>query len=496
MNKLPHFSLRVYLALSYTMLVLVGLVSVGLYWFTEQEVAAEGALLTQLKEQARLFSVIPEILGQPDVALDLPGPLTAFSANLKAVYITPDLQMQRVSDLEMDENEKAIVLEIAPTVLSGQSVARNIHLAGSPEDEILYAASPVYDPNNRVSGAVCLILSLSDFRATMANLRVELLLFAGVLGFLSLLLGVFLAGIFTRPLAQAGSMSTRIASGDYSARIARKGPRELVELAQNFNHMAEELESQSKLRIQVLANITHELARPLGALRLGVDSLRKGAIDDQEFAIDLLKDMSDTLQNMEALLDDMSIAAQPTHSPLPLDLQRVDVKEYLRTIYSRFKSRADNRNLRFILDLPEEALLICADEYRLNQIFGNLIDNSLKFSPPGGRIHLSASRVDPWVEISIEDTGPGIPPDQISEIFTPFMRGRNVNDTSAGMGLGLSIVKQLVDAHQGQVELVNLPSADRRIPSGLLCVVRLPVWGPDSACDSLITENKPSLTHN
>jgi signal transduction histidine kinase len=488
MKWMSRFGFRAYLALSYTLLVLIGMTLIGIFWFREQETAAENSLLVQLKAQARLFSILPEIVKQPDVALNMPGPMTAFNTNLKVVYINTANQIQRVSDLDLTDSERSVVLDMAPKVMGGAAVTQEIPRTGRDSSDVLYAAAPVYDANSQVTGAICLVLSLDNFRASMAQMRWQAVAFMAALAIITLLLGLSLAEVFTHPLAEASQMSARIAGGDTTARLQRSGPRELANLADNFNHMAQELDRQSKLRIEVLANVTHEVARPIGALQLGVDSLLKGGIDDREFARDLLEDMNCTLQSLDALAEDLAVAARPSNVPFNLDLKHLEVYPYLSRLFSRFRPRAENQNIHLSLDAPRDLPAMVADEERMNQILGNLLDNSLKFTRPGGEVRISASREDPWIEIAVQDTGPGIPPDQVANIFTPFVRGTNVHQISDGMGLGLSIARQLVEAHHGKIELHNLPEG------GLVAVILIPADSGGGAVTDFTSYSHPYLT--
>jgi signal transduction histidine kinase len=320
----------------------------------------------------------------------------------------------------------------------------------------------------------------------MNGQRIKLFEFASLMAGTGLLLGIFLAAVFTRPLARAGQMASQIAGGDFSVRLASQGPRELSKLADHFNEMAEKLESQARERSQVLASITHELGRPLGALKLGVDSLRNGALQDAELTRDMLEDMSRTLQQIEAHVQDFAVAARPQEAPLLLHLESLDVKKFLHSLFSRFLPMAENRSIEFKLDLAQNLPLVMADESRLNQVMGNLVDNALKFTPALGQVTLSAHRDGPWVSLGVLDSGPGIPRDELTELFKPFSRGSNARHSLQGMGLGLSIVQRLVEAHGGRVLIENVPG------HGLFARVLLLPAAPLSEEEQILPGGHPS----
>lgn len=456
MNKGRGLSFGFYLALSYALLVMIGLVSTGLYWFAQQEDSAEDALLLQLREHARLLSLV-SYEDLPNQSFQLPGPTTALNNNLRVVLVTPNMKIQRISDLDLTEEQRGLVLKLAPQVLLGQTYSMEDHLGPGDSREVLYAGAPIYTSDGRVSGAICLVLALDDFQRTINGLRWGMIGFSALLAGLSLIMGIILAKIFTRPLDQAGKMAAQIAGGDNSTRLPRRGPRELVHLVDQMNEMAEKLEQQEHTRQEVLAGVTHELARPLGALRLGIDTLLNGALKEPELAEDLLGEIRRTLQQMEAQVEDFAISARPNENQLQITLTPLELEPFLHGVYARFWPLAESRNIRFSSDISCDLSPVLANEVRLNQILGNLMDNALKFTSPGGEIILSAHENDHLVELAVQDSGPGVPSEELPYLFKPFKRGVNSKFIHDGMGLGLSIVQRLVQAHNGQVKVENLP---------------------------------------
>ena len=243
----------------------------------------------------------------------------------------------------------------------------------------------------------------------------------------------------------------------------------MADLAHHLNEMAEELQKQRRGRELVLANMTHELARSLGGLRLGVDSLQGGALEDPALAADLLIEMGQSLQRMEALIEDLALAARPVAKPVHLDLVPLPIEPMIHGLKSRFWRRAEQQGISLEVYLPDELPLVEADELRLHQILANLLDNAIKFTPVGGTITLSAERVDKTVRLTVRDTGPGIPAKELKRVMEPFTQGETTARIRQGMGLGLSIVQQLTVAHGGQFELSNAEEG------GLVATIIIPI---------------------
>jgi two-component system, OmpR family, sensor histidine kinase BaeS len=463
-----RLSIRAYLMLSYVVFILGGLTVTGLFWFSQQESAAEGSLLLQLQERARLLTTINEMQLPPKNDVLLPGTVAAINENLKVFFFTSQQQVRQLSFQKLTNDDRNLAVALTQEVWNNPLSEPEAEKRWVGSTEILYASSPVYSPNQEMIGVVCLILPLDDFRSSMQFYRWELVQLAAGLAVLSLLVGIILAHILSKPIHQAKDMAARVAGGDYHIRLPSQGPKELKELEDSLNDMAGELELQGNLRQQLLSNITHELARPLGAISLGIESLSSGAMNDPEFSEDLLGEIDRTLKDVEAMIEDLALAARPSQVPLQLNVQSVALEPFLNGIRSRYSPLAESRGIRLRFDIPCDLPSISADEVRLSQILGNLLDNSLKFCQAGGEVQVIASDKQHGMALCVQDTGPGIPIDEHHKVIQPFYQGKNGRLVRQGMGLGLSIVFQLVHAHSGKIKLENVPGG------GLLVTIWMP----------------------
>ncbi len=461
-------SVRFYLALSHSLFVFFVIGVASYIWFSQQEQTAERVLRNQLKERARLLATLIDVNQFSSYGLKLPASYSSVEGNVRVVLLTPELQVRNLSDRALTPDQVEVTLDMGARALKGEAFTREVY-SEDRSSEIIYAAAPLYDLGGRVVGAVCLILPLQDFEANMVNTRSEVLLIVAGLSLLSLLLGVAVAVFLTRPLTQAKQLAGRVAGGDYSLRLAEEGPRELAELAGHLNRMASELEKQADARRMVLANVAHELARPLGGLRLGVESLRNGAMSDPGLADDLLGEMDKTIEGMASLTDDLSLASRPITQPPTLHMEPVEVVSFMANLHSRFSMRAEGKGVHLTRALPSALPTIVADESRLMQIMSNLMDNAIKYTPAGGCITLSACVRDSKLSLEVRDTGPGIPADELPHLFEPFYRGGSSTQDSPGTGLGLVVARQLTEAHSGQLDLANRPEG------GMLARLTLPL---------------------
>lgn len=469
-NHAAGRTFRFYLALSYSLFVLVGAGMVGIFWFTQQEKAGDDALLLQVEERARLMASLQDFSILPDEGNLTPETTTALNETLRVLYISNDLNIQRLSDLSVDDAQRKKALELATKAMNlGYTVSQKTATGGLQGYHMLYAAAPVFNQDHQVSGLVCLILPVGEFQAHLGRSYLELIGPGILLVLVGVGLGLGLAAMFSQPVKRASTMAGRVADGDYSVRLPIQGPSELRSLSSNLNQMAEDLQKQEGVRRQILANMAHELSRPLGALRLGIDSLRSGAIHQPELSDDLLRELSRTVQNMNSLVDDLELASHARMEELRLNLQPVMMDQVMESLRSRFWLAAEAHNVNLAVEIPETLPPVLGDEMRLNQIFGNLLDNAFKFTPSGGKVTLAAECREDQVEVTVSDTGIGIRKEDMEHIFEPFYQGSGIKMTNRGVGLGLSIVKQLVQAHHGKIFLENHPGG------GLTARVLLPV---------------------
>jgi two-component system sensor histidine kinase VicK len=290
------------------------------------------------------------------------------------------------------------------------------------------------------------------------------------------LLGIGVSSLLTsyvaRQFSHAQQLAATVADGNYHLRIPEAGPRELRDLSHYLNLMAEKLQFQTEARQTLLANVAHELARPLGGLQLGIESLRKGALQDPGLADEMLLGMGQTIQRLTALIDDIALAAQPQAKPIELHQTAVAVEPFLQGMAARYWTRAEARGIRLKLDVEAGLRPFYADEKRLYQIIGNLLDNAIKFTPRGQAVYLSAACTDHGhICVRVRDSGTGIAAEDAKHLFEPFYQGDSGRRVQRGMGLGLSIALQLARAHGGTLELQN----DRN--GGAVAILMVPEAG-------------------
>jgi signal transduction histidine kinase len=392
---------------------------------------------------------------------------------LVAMYIDQQQQVHYLAGSELDYGLSDTAMRIIQGPLPEEGGVTQIIRQPEGNDQI-YAVAKVKPAGAEAAGVICAFVSL---KPVYDYIRQQRLLFGGLIAALSLL-GVLANMILTRPLVsragQVRQFSDFVVQPGHKIHMPETGPREAREISHYLNEMVDKLEEQEQARRTILANVTHELGRPLAGIRLGVESLQKGALSNPELAEDLLGSMSQAIQHMELLLEDISLAIAPSARAVKLHRSYVSVQPFLQGIASRFWTMAETRGIKLHVDVPADLPQAFADEGRLAQILGNLVHNAIKFTPRGKCICLGAEAgQDHTVRLVVWDQGPGLSAEDMDRLFSPFYQGEHGQRIKQGIGLGLSIARELARLQGGDLELTAPPDG------GTVAVVTMPAERTD-----------------
>ena len=213
-----------------------------------------------------------------------------------------------------------------------------------------------------------------------------------------------------------------------------------------------EIRRLERVRQEFVANVSHELKTPLTSIKGFVETLLDGALDDPLHNRDFLETIQEQTHRLMRLIDDILDLSAIEARRVTYRFETVPVRDVIERLFNALEPQAKTQNIRLIMTLPADLPPARADREKLAQILLNLIDNAIKFNTPNGQVSVQANRLEDRTEISVSDTGPGIPADDLPRVFERFYRGdKSHSQTVPGTGLGLSIVKHLVEAHGGTV---------------------------------------------
>ena len=287
----------------------------------------------------------------------------------------------------------------------------------------------------------------------LASVHRSLIWVGAVLIVLGLLASYSLARSITVPLRRLSIAAEAIEQGKFEQRVPVSSKDEVGHLAKIFNRMATTLESNMKLRRQLLANIAHELRTPIAIIKGHLEGMLDDVIDMNKEEVASLHEESIRLNRLITDLKDLSLAEV---GQLSLDRQRTNINHLIRRTIQLMKTTIDEKKMNVACKLNEKIPEIHVDPDRISQVFSNIFVNALRYTPDTGNVlvttELKKNQGQEWVKITVSDNGPGIEPDDIPYIFDHFYRGEKSRDRkSGGSGLGLAIVKQLVEFHGGKV---------------------------------------------
>jgi two-component system sensor histidine kinase BaeS len=270
----------------------------------------------------------------------------------------------------------------------------------------------------------------------------------------SIALAIVLSARLARPLRQMAMAAERVAGGDYKARVARGGPDEMASLADSFNQMAQSLAEQERQRNDIIANAAHELRTPLTNLQGYLEALRDGVIAPTPEQFGSLHEEAQRLVRLSRSLDAL---AENDRADRPMARQRIELAPAVRSALDVARPAFEAKDIRVELEVPD-GLTVRAEPDGLAQVLANLLQNASRYTPSGGRTSIRAESRRPQVLISVANTGEGIPAEDLPFVFERFYRVEKSRDAArGGAGIGLAIVKQLVEASGGRV---GVESAD------------------------------------
>jgi signal transduction histidine kinase len=281
------------------------------------------------------------------------------------------------------------------------------------------------------------------------------ILVAGML--MGIALGAVLALNTSKQIMQVAQAVNGLAIGSPKETLPEKGPDEIKVLLHAVNFLVERLNTLEVSRKQLLSNLVHELGRPLGALRAGLAAVQRGAKDDPALLDELIQGMDEEAARLQHLLEDLSHLYGQLSGALELNRVALNLNEWLPKVLRPWQEAAQQKRLHWEENLPGDLPTIQADPDRLAQAIENLTSNAVKYTGAHGTIAITAGVSDHNLWIQVGDTGPGVSPEEQEKIFEPYYRGNQGRRIKQGMGLGLSIAKDLVQAHGGRIVLDSTP---------------------------------------
>jgi len=270
----------------------------------------------------------------------------------------------------------------------------------------------------------------------------------------AVILSLVISRRIVNPTRKIIDATKEIAAGDYSKRVEIYSSDEIGELGIALNRMAESLEKIETMRRELVSNVSHELATPLTNISGYLEALNDKVIKGEEPTRKTLELLREETQRLTSMVTDLRELSAIESSTSKLNLESVNLNELMYKITYEFKPRFRKKGIIFSAKTPSDLPEVKADKNRLVQIIVNLLNNAISYTQDGGKVEISAKPVNGYIEVEISDTGIGIPEKDIPHIFERFYRGdKSRSRETGGTGIGLAIVKELVQAHGGEISV-------------------------------------------
>ncbi len=348
----------------------------------------------------------------------------------------------------------------------------------TPEGESVLSVAVPVQRFKRIVGGLMLASGTQDIVASVRNAQAAILQLSLVAFGVTFLLSIYLAGTIARPIRQLATAAEAVTRGTrHDGEIPDLSRRhdEIGELSVALRRMTTALQERLGAIEGFAADVAHELKNPLSSLRSAVETINR--IDDAETQNRLMAILAQDVQRMDRLITDIAAASRVDAELARAETGPVNLTEMLTALVDMHEStrNLDDPHITLVTD-RDDHVVVPGVEPRLVQVFRNLIENAVSFSPPGEVITVNLRRDGAMAEVLVEDRGPGLPVEKTEAIFDRFYTHRPASEAfGTHSGLGLSISRQIVVAHGGTIEAKNIPGAGPQEPTQGACfAVRLP----------------------
>ncbi len=446
---------RLWLSYAFVITIALGIVLIALFIF----LLRNPLLARQIQEQLRIIQ--NQVAANPQRFVDNPSAVEQIAQTQDVRLLMFNSSREMVFDTEQDGP--------ALPFPRRNVLARNIQTFRDADGGIwLYTFT-------RLSPDRILVIAAPRPRVPVLNIFTDELLFPILQGgSIALLLSLVLAFALSRWVAdplQKIVLAARKYPSEEMQPIVPRGPREVQDLTRAFNSMVDRVQSSQRSQRDFVANVSHELKTPLTSIQGFAQAILDETADTPEARQQAAQIIYNESGRMHRMALDLLDLARLEAGTADLQMSTVEMDVLLRTILEKFRPQAQNAGVTLQLNIPEGLASVTGDGDRLAQVFTNLVDNALKFTPSNGQVTVAAIQAGREMEISIADTGIGIPNAALTRLFDRFYQvdASRAGGKAHGTGLGLAIAQEIVHAHGGRI------SVRSEVGHGTTFVVHLPL---------------------
>jgi len=453
----PSFRRRIFFSTILPVLVLLPLLGLALLYIIENQLLLP-TLANEMIDQGILMERL--VLDHPEV----------WVSESDAQALLDSVHFQRPSRIGLLDTNHILLATTRPDdlVLVGTEIGHlpensslfnpwwQVTPGDVPHEQILDVVIPVHNDDGSLAGLIRIYRRITDIEQSLATIRWIIL---GILSLSSLVMGLIALAVsesVNRPLKTLTKTMLDSPLEGKSQLLPEDADKELADLTHAYNRLQERRQELEESRQQMIANLIHEIGRPLGSIRTAIHAMKSGAADDNDLRNELLDGMTERTNRIGHLLEDLALAYRGLE-PQEILVKSIQVREWLQTLVPLWAEAARQKGITWIIEIDNAPETIENDPNRLAQVLGNLVNNAIKFTPAGGQVTLSIQQQGNDVHFSVSDTGIGIPADSQRHLFIPFYRSVQPSWKAPGLGLGLSIAKSITESLGGHIFLVSTP---------------------------------------
>lgn len=374
--------------------------------------------------------------------------------------------------------------EVIDILMGGKPSSYGIHrlttadLSADNNTYVAYCSAPLISSEG-VVGVLLFVSPVNEMIESLEQVRTQLLGVFWLVAAAALVLALFFSHLLTKPISSLTKTINRMGKGDLTVRVPVQGAGEFRQLAESYNTMAQQLEQLDQTRNQFVSNASHELKTPLTTMKVLLENILYQPDMPQELRDEFLHDLNHEIDRLTGIVTDLLTLTRMDSHRMEMHWQAVDLSLLCGETVHLLQPTAKGRG-QLLSSRIQPNIVLQADSSKMGQILYNLTENALKYTPDEGSITVSLRRHGQNAIFSVEDTGVGIPAEDLPHIFDRFYRVDKARSRdTGGTGLGLSIVKQMVGLHGGTIHVDSTPG------EGSLFTVELPITAPEEEKEEL-----------
>ena len=437
-----------YLTLFLVIILLISFFTLSIFYkeFTNQ--AEQNLLNAGIKTNALMTRYYDNEISKAELTAWVNA--MSYISNIKIYILNPDTTIlhQVSSDEEMSINEQ-IKTDIK-AVMEGQTIRRMNPLKLDTESEIVYVGMPL-TYNGKISGVIMLFSPITELNNILKQAIITIVTVI-LISILICTLAILRISIkISEPIRVISDYARKIGKGEEVPDVEISSNDEIGMLASSFNEMKKEISVAEQMRREIVANVSHELRTPLTSIIGFIKGILDGVIskEDENKYLSIAYDEANRLKE---LTKDIVDIAKLESGNTKLNREDFVLNNLVEDVYVELEELVKEKNLEFILDEKDRDIMVNADKARIRQVLINVINNSMKFTNEG-YIKIEISKFMDKAKIVISDTGIGIQKDKISYLFNKFYTANDYGNATSGAGLGLNIVKNIIDMHGGSITI-------------------------------------------